>query len=119
MKICLFDDWYFCLAEHNKPDFEKIDTYPFRKVQLPHDWSTDYPVDQASPTCGSGGYVVAGIGYYQRKFEIDAPGEQVVLYFEGSYMKTTVYVNGKEAGGHIYGYTPFEVDITDLITRRE
>ncbi len=119
MKICLFDDWKFYLADQKEPDFDKIDMYPFRKVQLPHDWSTDYPVDSKLPTCGSGGYVVAGIGYYQRKFEIDAPGEQVVLYFEGSYMKTTVYVNGKEAGGHIYGYTPFEVDITDLITKGE
>lgn len=119
MKICLFDDWKFCLADKNTPDFANIEKENWRQVQLPHDWSTDYPVDPDLPTCGSGGYVVAGIGYYLRRFRIDAPGEQIVLYFEGCYMKTTVYVNGKQAGGHVYGYTPFEVDITELVTKEE
>lgn len=119
MKICLFDDWKFRLAESVEPDFENIEKNEWREVKLPHDWSTDYPFDPESATCGSGGYAVAGIGHYYRKFNVEAAKEQVVLYFEGSYMKTTVYVNGIEVGKHIYGYTPFEVDVTKVIKNGE
>ena len=34
-------------------------------------------------------------------------------------MKSSVFVNGTYAGGHIYGYTPFEVDITALVHEGE
>ena len=38
------------------------------------------------------------------------------MYFEGSNITTKVYVNGKEAGGHIGGYIGFTIDITKLIS---
>ena len=34
-------------------------------------------------------------------------------------MKSSVFVNGTYAGGHIYGYTPFEVDISALVYEGE
>lgn len=34
-------------------------------------------------------------------------------------MDSTVYVNGKEAGGHGYGYTSFYVDVTELVREGE
>ncbi len=52
------------------------------------------------------------IGWYQRTITIsenDIKSRQIILYFEGVYMKSSVFVNGTYAGGHIYGYTPFEV----------
>ena len=94
----------------------------FRAVTLPHDWSTDYPFDPESDTCGSGGYAKAGIGWYKRTItisEVDIKNRQIILYFEGVYMKSSVFVNGTYAGGHIYGYTPFEVDITALVHEGE
>ena len=42
-------------------------------------------------------------------------GKQLILFFEGVYMDSTIYVNGYKAGGHVYGYTSFEVDITDYV----
>lgn len=116
-KYRLHTGWTFCLDERN----EKEETAPsegFRAVTLPHDWSTDYPFDPESDTCGSGGYAKAGIGWYQRTITIsenDIKSRQIILYFEGVYMKSSVFVNGTYAGGHIYGYTPFEVDITALV----
>lgn len=41
------------------------------------------------------------------------------LYFEGANITTTVFVNGKEAGGHIGGYIRFEIDITNFIQKGE
>ena len=120
-KYRLHTGWTFCLDERN----EKEETAPsegFRAVTLPHDWSTDYPFDPESDTCGSGGYAKAGIGWYQRTITIsenDIKSRQIILYFEGVYMKSSVFVNGTYAGGHIYGYTPFEVDITALVHEGE
>ncbi len=116
MKILLYDHWKFHLAKDAKPDFTKLNAYEWRMVQVPHDWSTDYPFDENADTSGSGGYARAGIGWYWRSFEVKKEKNQrVLLYFEGIYMNSTVYVNGRLAGGHVYGYTPFELDITELV----
>lgn len=116
MKILLYDHWKFHLAEDTKPDFTKLETYEWREVQLPHDWSTDYPFDENADTSGSGGYARAGIGWYRRSFEVKkTEKERILLYFEGIYMNSSIYINGTLAGGHVYGYTPFEVDVTDVV----
>lgn len=116
MKILLYDDWKFHLAEDAKPDFTRLEAYDWRSVQLPHDWSSDYPFCEHADTSGSGGYARAGIGWYWRSFEITKKEkERVLFYFEGIYMNSSVYVNGSLAGGHVYGYTPFEVDVTELV----
>lgn len=115
MKKLLFQNWQFCLAETAVPDFAELESYEWRKVQLPHDWSTDYPFDEQADTSGSGGYVKAGIGWYRREIDVKKENEErILLYFEGVYMNSSVYVNGVYAGGHVYGYTPFEIDITDI-----
>lgn len=117
MKILLYDHWKFHLANDTKPDFTKLETYDWRQVQLPHDWSTDYPFDEKANTSGSGGYAKAGIGWYWNSFEVSKKDEErVLLYFEGIYMNSSIYVNGALAGGHIYGYTPFELDVTNMVT---
>ena len=42
----------------------------------------------------------------------------VVLRFDGIYMDSRIYVNGVQAGEWKYGYTTFEVDVTNLLKRR-
>jgi len=52
-------DWQFALTDSlDTPD----DSASWREVQLPHDWSVDYPVEEDAPSCGSGGYARTGIG---------------------------------------------------------
>lgn len=68
-KYRLHTGWTFCLDERNEKD-ETAPSEGFRAVTLPHDWSTDYPFDPESDTCGSGGYAKAGIGWYQRTITI-------------------------------------------------
>jgi len=100
-------DWSFKLEEEDG----------YRLVQLPHDWSLEYPFDENAPTFGSGGYVKAGVGLYKKTFKVnpECKGKLVSLLFDGAYMCTTVWLNGKELGEHVYGYTPFEFDVTDVI----
>lgn len=106
-------DWEFALTDSlDRPE----DYTPFRPVQLPHDWSVDYPLDEGAPSCGSGGYARCGIGWYRKKFCIHPlPQELYSLYFEGVYMNCDLWVNDHYAGGHVYGYTSFEKDITPFL----
>lgn len=44
-------------------------------------------------------------------------GKKILLHFGASDWRTTVYVNGKEAGSHEGGFDPFSLDITGLLKK--
>lgn len=89
-----------------------------RAVKLPHDWSLEYPFEETALSCGSGGYVVTGRGWYKKLFAV-APAAleegRVWLSFDGAYMLAKVWINGRYLGRHVYGYTPFAWDVTDFL----
>lgn len=106
-------DWQFALTD--SADLPGGDV-AWRAVQLPHDWSVDYPVEEDAPSCGSGGYARTGIGWYRRAFAVNRTDrDRIALEFEGVYMNCDVWLNGEHVGGHVYGYTSFEIDITDSV----
>lgn len=53
--------------------------------------------------------------YYQRSVRIPRgwSGERVLLRFDAATHAARVYVDDVLVGGHVGGYTPFEIDITD------
>lgn len=110
-------NWKFILDDKEYFSRSDIDENLFKALDLPHDWSVDYAPDKNEKTGGGGGYGKSGIGWYRKHFELEniSKTEKIYLYFEGIYMDSTVYVNGKKAGGHGYGYTSFYVDVTELV----
>ena len=52
--------------------------------------------------------------WYQRSFKADPKG-RTLLHFEAVDYQTTVWVNGKEVGGHTGGNTPFSFDVTSFL----
>ena len=58
---------------------------------------------------------------YRKTFRLPAEafenGRRVFLRFEGAANYARVYVNGKPAGEHKGGYTPFSFDVTALVNR--
>ena len=56
--------------------------------------------------------------WYQRQFSVPSSwnGKNICLNFGAVDWKADVYVNGKLAGSHTGGYTPFSIDITPLLT---
>jgi beta-galactosidase len=54
--------------------------------------------------------------WYRKEFMLSGiEGKEVFLYFGGAYRNSTVFINGKKAGGRASGYLSFEVNITDFI----
>lgn len=68
---------------------------------------------------------LSGIGYkdfmnsvwYKKSFDLPEAwtGGRVLLHFEAVDYECEVWVNGKSAGTHTGGYTPFSFDITDML----
>ena len=77
----------------------------------------DGPFDPTSPGGDGGGYLDGGIGWYRKKFDSpdEAKDRHVWIEFDGAYMDSEVWLNGKSLGRHPYGYTSFYYDITDAL----
>ncbi len=111
-------DWKFSLSAPAGAEAPGFNDARWAAVQLPHDWSMELPY--LSPQEGgkpSMGFMQGGVGWYRKTFAVPAAwkGRRVSLEFDGVYHRATVYVNGREAGFHPYGYTAFAFDITDYL----
>ncbi|MFT3786530.1 MAG: glycoside hydrolase family 2 TIM barrel-domain containing protein [Tepidisphaeraceae bacterium] len=94
-----------------RPGYDDSD---WRGVQLPHDWSIEGAFDPDNHM--DAGYLPRGVGWYRRHFKLDdaARGRRFALRFEGVSSHCTVWVNGHLLHRHFDGYTPFEIDFTDV-----
>jgi beta-galactosidase/beta-glucuronidase len=55
--------------------------------------------------------------WYRRSFSFSSEvGKRVLLHFQAVDYHARVWINGKKAGEHKGGYTPFTIDITDYVT---
>lgn len=89
----------------------------WREVAVPHDWSIEFaPTTEHGTTSGTG-FFPGGLGWYRLAFTLPPglAGRRVSVEFDGVYMDSYVYCNGKEVGRHPYGYTGFAFDLTDLV----
>jgi beta-galactosidase len=111
----LFDyDWKFFLGDSSAAKSKDFNDKAWRNLDLPHDWSIEGKVNPKNPTGGGGGYFPAGIGWYRKTFNapLEWKGKKVSIYFEGVYMNSEVFVNGKSLGVYPYGYSSFSYDLS-------
>jgi len=121
-------DWKFIRDTVKTAELEGYDDSKWITVNLPHDFSMMNlpgkddsgqigPFSIKSPASRDNGRVLGGTGWYRKIFTVDKPdaGKSFVLKFDGVYMETEVWINGKSAGIHKNGYSPFCFDITDLL----
>lgn len=94
---------------------------PAIPVTLPHDAMITEPRRVSCRNAVNSGYFPGGKYIYEKTFSLTAEeaGKSVILHFEGVYQNCTVTVNGKPAGSHRYGYTPFDVEISELVRAGE
>ncbi|MBQ3655985.1 MAG: DUF4982 domain-containing protein [Bacteroidales bacterium] len=109
--------WKFFLGDDPKAKFSLYDDSKWRTVVLPHDFSIESAPDKNASAGNDGGYFQTGICWYRKSLFIPEgfKGKKITLWFEGVYMDSEVYVNGRLCDGHNYGYTSFECDITHFV----
>lgn len=101
-----------------KPDFwgnpHEATGEKWSPVSLPHDYIIrQTPSEDNAPSTGYFKYQNA---WYVKYFTLDTTDSdrRITLLFDGVSTKATVYVNGSLMYKNNCGYTPFEVDITDV-----
>ena len=109
--------WKFKLGDDLNAQLNDFDDSNWRTLDLPHDWSIEGNVKFKNPSGNDGGYFPAGIGWYRKSFHVAASQKDVntTVYFEGVYMNSEVYINGKSLGIYPYGYTSFSYDLTPYL----
>ena len=124
-----FDDgWRFLKDSLSGFENSDFNDSKWRVLNLPHDWSIEDlpgqngkdiigPFDKTSIDKMSSGYLVGGIGWYRKSFTLKKEDKDkfVYLQFDGVYMNSDVWLNGKHLGFHPYGYTPFFYNITTFL----
>ena len=106
MKQLWNDGWAFLRTETGAhPEQVLAREENFRAVDIPHDWLI-YDSERLYED---------GMGWYRKHFTFQETGKRVFLIFEGIYMDSTVYVNGQKAGEWKYGYSSFDLEITELL----
>lgn len=110
-------EWRFHFGDVDGASQPGYDDSGWRRLDLPHDWAVEGDFSQANPSGVTGGALPGGVGWYRKTFIIDAAdeGKRVSVLFEGSYMNTEVFVNGRPLGVRPYGYVSFGYDITPYI----
>lgn len=106
----IMKQWEFALGDGEKKEFKPI--------VLPHDWAIDAPISVNVKEGAAQGYRDRwNVGWYRREIELEKKSNDIryIIHFGGVFENCTVWMNGKEVGGHKYGYSPFETDVTDAV----
>ena len=127
-KILFDKNWKFhrgIVANAEQPEYNDND---WRVLDLPHDWSVEPlpmqregitvgPFSRMSPGDVDTGQTMGGEGWYRKSFTLSAgdADKRTVLYFEGAYNQSELWVNGRKACFNAYGYTSYRVDITPYL----
>ena len=102
---------FFLNAKPQRP--EDLIEYDFDKaptMQIPGDWNTQ---DDRL-------FFYEGTVWFKRSFDWHSNTDhRTLLYFGAINYDSYVYVNGKLAGHHIGGFTPFNMDVTGLLKEGE
>ena len=102
-------EWKFLMQDVANGQAQDLNDASWSPINLPHSFSIPYFMREK---------VYNGYGWYRKEIEIPAAwsGKQIALEFEGVFIESELFVNGKKVGHHVGGYTGFEFDITPFVT---
>lgn len=107
-------DWLFMNGEKSNIPMMPQQT---KKVNLPHDFMVETDVAPDAPGKAESGFYKGSAGTYLKIITLTEEDltDTMLLHFEGGFGKTRVLINGNPAGSHVYGYTPFTMDIRKFL----
>ena len=134
--LTLKNDWKFTKGAADNAEKTTFDDAQWQTVRVPHDWAIYGTFDslndaqtvkvvadmekKAKMRFGrTGGLPYMGIGWYRKTFEapMDINNKKAFIEFDGAMSHAQVYVNGKFVGKWPYGYSSFQFDISDFVTK--
>lgn len=104
-KVPLAGNWQFSPSP-GKEFWKKGSVGNWTNIKVPGEWVMQgFEVEKGKAA-----------GYF-RTFTVLSSwkGQRVKLRCNGIYSDSRIYINGKEAGSHLGGFTAFELDVTDLV----
>lgn len=104
-KVSLAGRWQFSPAPE-KEFWKKENIYQWKNIEVPGEWVMQgFEVEKGKSA-----------GYF-RTFTVPSSwrGQRIKLRCNGIYSDSRIYINGKEAGSHLGGFTAFELDVTNWI----
>ena len=101
-KILFNDSWEFAKTSLDAFNSQGLE---FKSVALPHDWLI-YNTENLYEN---------SIGWYRKEYVYSGYNQSILLCFDGVYMDSYLYINGRLIGTWKYGYSSFEHDITDAL----
>jgi len=118
-------DWKFLLGDPKNAEQEDYNDRTWEHLDLPHDWVIHQPFNKGedegwTQESMQGFFIWKNTGWYRKHFTLgDIAGKEIYLYFGCAYRNAVIYVNGKKAGTHAYGYTSFELCISPFVRKGE
>ena len=93
-------------ALKDKADFKEYAFEGGLRLNVPSDWNSQIPELK----------YYEGTMWYARKFEINKKSdENLFLYFGAVNYRCRVYLNGTLIGSHEGGFTPFQLNVTNVV----
>jgi beta-galactosidase len=117
-KRMLFDrDWRFYLGDVNEGQKPGFNDRPWRKLNVPHDWSIEGKFSTKYATTDGEGDLPGGIGWYRKSFQLpeSKKNKHFFIEFGGVYEDSDVWINGHHLGNRPYGYSTFQYDMTSYL----
>ena len=106
MKKLFIQNWKFLLTSPDTDyDAAMQRRDDFTDIVIPHDWMID-DVKR---------FYEDGNGWYINSFEA-VEGKHYTFIFDGIYMDSIVYINGRKAGEWKSGYTQFILDVSEYVS---
>ncbi|WP_111707619.1 sugar-binding domain-containing protein [Lutibacter citreus] len=103
-------------------DIEGVESSTFkdtdwRDVDLPHDWSIEGNFSKDNPSHSRGAWLPTGKVMYRKTFKVSVSqkDKRFVIYFDGAYRNSEVFINGHLLGKRPMGYIAFHYDMTEHI----
>jgi beta-glucuronidase len=101
---------YMDKKPEGKTDFYEYSFENGLRLNVPSDWNSQNPELN----------YYEGTIWYARRFDVTKDAnKRLFLYFGAVNYRCRIYLNGKEIGQHEGGFTPFQLEITDVVKAKD